>query len=169
MFHVIDDARISGYRPLISPAILIEEIPVSEPASKLIANARSATEAIIGGEDDRLLVVAGPCSIHDTQAALEYADHLHGALDDLKADLCIVMRVYFEKPRTTIGWKGLINDPHLDGTFDINNGLRAAAAARGGASIILPTSTIAQAACPDRQSDRSSRTNSAASRPPAGR
>ena len=126
MFHVIDDARISGYRPLISPAILMEEIPVSEQAAKLIANARSATEAIIRGEDDRLLVVAGPCSIHDTQAALEYADHLHGALDDLKADLCIVMRAYFEKPRTTIGWKGLINDPHLDGSFDINNGLRAA-------------------------------------------
>ena len=126
MFHVIDDARISGYRPLISPAILMEEIPVSEQAAKLIANARSATEAIIRGEDDRLLVVAGPCSIHDAQAALEYADHLHGALDDLKGDLCVVMRVYFEKPRTTIGWKGLINDPHLDGSFDINNGLRAA-------------------------------------------
>ena len=126
MFHDTDDARISGYRPLISPAILMEEIPVSEQASNLIANARSATEAIVRGEDDRLLVVAGPCSIHDTQAALEYADRLHGPLDELKADLCIVMRVYFEKPRTTIGWKGLINDPHLDGTFDINNGLRAA-------------------------------------------
>ena len=85
MFHVIDDARISGYRPLISPAILMEEIPGSEQAAKLIANARSGTEAIIRGEDDRLLVVAGPCSIHDTQAALEYADHLHGALDDLKS------------------------------------------------------------------------------------
>jgi 3-deoxy-7-phosphoheptulonate synthase len=126
MFHVTDDARISGYRPLLPPAILMEEIPVTEQASKLIADARAATEAIIRGEDDRLLVVAGPCSIHDTKAALEYADHLHGAFDDLKTDLCIVMRVYFEKPRTTIGWKGLINDPHLDGTFDINNGLRAA-------------------------------------------
>ncbi len=126
MFHDTDDARISGYRPLLPPAILMEEIPVSEQASKLIANARSATEAIIRGEDDRLLVVAGPCSIHDTKAGLEYAEQLHGALDDLKADLFVVMRVYFEKPRTTIGWKGLINDPHLDGTFDINNGLRAA-------------------------------------------
>ena len=126
MFHDTDDARISGYRPLVSPAILMEEIPVSEQASNLIASARSATEAIVRGEGDRLLVVAGPCSIHDTEAALEYADRLHGPLEELKADLCIVMRVYFEKPRTTIGWKGLINDPHLDGTFDINNGLRAA-------------------------------------------
>ena len=126
MVHDTDDARISGYRPLISPAILMEEIPVSEQASDLIASGRGATEAIVHGDDDRLLVVVGPCSIHDTQAALEYADHLSGVLDDLKADLCIVMRVYFEKPRTTIGWKGLINDPLLDGTFDINNGLRAA-------------------------------------------
>jgi 3-deoxy-7-phosphoheptulonate synthase len=126
MFHITDDERISGYRPLIPPAILMEEIPVSEQASNTVATARQAAEAIVRGEDDRLLVVTGPCSIHDTKAALEYADHLHGPMQELSTDLFIVMRVYFEKPRTTIGWKGLINDPHLDGTFDINNGLRAA-------------------------------------------
>ncbi len=126
MFHITDDERISGYRSLISPAILMEEIPVSEKASNIVANARQAVEAIINGNDDRLLVVAGPCSIHDTKAALEYADRLHGLMRELDGELFIVMRVYFEKPRTTIGWKGLINDPHLDGSFDINNGLRAA-------------------------------------------
>lgn len=126
MFHDTDDERIAGYRPLISPAILMEELPLSEQASNTVANARSAADAIVRGDDDRLLVVTGPCSIHDTKAALEYADKLHSVTRELAADLLIVMRVYFEKPRTTIGWKGLINDPHLDGTFDINNGLRAA-------------------------------------------
>ena len=126
MFHSTDDERIAGYRPLISPAILMEELPLSETASNTVAQARRAAEAIVRGDDDRLLVVTGPCSIHDPKAALEYADRLHGAVRALSADLCIVMRVYFEKPRTTVGWKGLINDPHLDGTFDINNGLRAA-------------------------------------------
>jgi 3-deoxy-7-phosphoheptulonate synthase len=126
MFHNTDDARIAGYRPLIPPAILMEELPVSEQASNTVADARKAAEAVMRGEDDRLLVVVGPCSIHDPKAALEYADRLHGAARELAADLVTVMRVYFEKPRTTIGWKGLINDPHLDGTFDINNGLRIA-------------------------------------------
>ena len=126
MFHSTDDERIAGYRPLISPAILMEELPLAETASNTVNEARRAAEAIVRGDDDRLLVVTGPCSIHDPKAALEYAEHLHGAMRELAADLCIVMRVYFEKPRTTIGWKGLINDPHLDGTFDINNGLRAA-------------------------------------------
>lgn len=126
MFHTTDDQRISGYRPLLPPAILMEELPVSEQASSTVADARHATSAIVRGDDDRLLVVTGPCSIHDPKAALEYADRLHGPLRALADDLCIVMRVYFEKPRTTIGWKGLINDPHLDGTFDINNGLRKA-------------------------------------------
>ncbi|MGR8921641.1 MAG: 3-deoxy-7-phosphoheptulonate synthase [Gammaproteobacteria bacterium] len=126
MFHSTDDERIAGYRPLIPPAILMEELPVSEQASNLVAGARQQAEAIVRGEDDRLLVVTGPCSIHDTKAALEYADHLQTLMHDLADDLCIIMRVYFEKPRTTVGWKGLINDPHLDGTFDINSGLRAA-------------------------------------------
>lgn len=126
MFHITDDERIAGYRPLISPAILMEELPVSEHASNTVAAARDTASAIVNGKDDRLLVVTGPCSIHDTKAALEYADLLQGPMKSLADDLCIVMRVYFEKPRTTIGWKGLINDPKLDGTFDINNGLRAA-------------------------------------------
>jgi 3-deoxy-7-phosphoheptulonate synthase len=126
MLYNTDDARIAGYRPLIPPAILMEELPVSEQASTTVAEARRAAADIVCGRDDRLLVVVGPCSIHDPKAALEYADHLQAARRELAADLCVVMRVYFEKPRTTIGWKGLINDPHLDGTFDINNGLRAA-------------------------------------------
>ena len=126
MFQNTDDARIAGYRPLIPPAILSEELPLTEGASNTVASARQAASAIVQGKDDRLLVVTGPCSIHDPKAGLEYADLLQGATRELSDDLCLVMRVYFEKPRTTIGWKGLINDPHLDGTFDINNGLRAA-------------------------------------------
>ena len=126
MFQATDDARIGGYRPLLPPAILMEELPLSEHASNVVAQARLATERIIQGEDDRLLVIVGPCSIHDPKAALEYADRLQSAAETLSHDLMIVMRVYFEKPRTTIGWKGLINDPNLDGSFDINNGLRSA-------------------------------------------
>ncbi len=126
MFYSTDDERIAGYRPLLSPAILMEELALTEQASSTVASARAACEAIVRGEDDRLLVVAGPCSIHDPKSALEYADHLQSLMHELADDLLIIMRVYFEKPRTTIGWKGLINDPHLDGTFDINNGLRAA-------------------------------------------
>ena len=126
MFQITDDARIVGYRPLLPPAILMEELPLTEHASNTVSRARQSTERIIMGVDDRLLVVVGPCSIHDPKAALEYADKLQRAAERLQHDLMIVMRVYFEKPRTTIGWKGLINDPHLDGSFDINNGLRAA-------------------------------------------
>jgi len=126
MFQITDDARIVGYRPLLPPAILMEELPLTEHASNTVSRARQAAERIIRGGDDRLLVVVGPCSIHDTKAALEYADRLQTVAERLQNDLMIVMRVYFEKPRTTIGWKGLINDPHLDGSFDINNGLRAA-------------------------------------------
>jgi 3-deoxy-7-phosphoheptulonate synthase len=126
MFEVTDDARIVGYRPLLPPAILLEELPLTEHASHTVTRGRRQAEKIIQGEDDRLLVVVGPCSIHDTKAALEYADHLQSVVEGLQNDLLIIMRVYFEKPRTTIGWKGLINDPHLDGSFDINNGLRSA-------------------------------------------
>jgi len=126
MFQVTDDARIVGYRPLLPPAILMEELPLTEHASNTVSRARLHAERIIQGTDDRLLVVVGPCSIHDTKAALEYADRLQAVTERVQDDLMIVMRVYFEKPRTTIGWKGLINDPHLDGSFDINNGLRAA-------------------------------------------
>ena len=126
MFQITDDVRIAALRPLIPPAILMEELPITEQASNTIANARKEAEQIIAGEDDRLIVVAGPCSIHDTKAALEYADRLAITAQKLRNDLLVIMRVYFEKPRTTVGWKGLINDPHLDGSFDINNGLRAA-------------------------------------------
>ena len=126
MFQTTDDARVTGYRPLIPPAILMEELPLTEQASNIVADARKACEAIVKGDDDRLLVVSGPCSIHDPKAAMEYADRLQGAASTLADDIVVVMRVYFEKPRTTIGWKGLINDPHLDGTFDINQGLRSA-------------------------------------------
>jgi 3-deoxy-7-phosphoheptulonate synthase len=126
MFHSTDDLRIAGLKPLLPPAILIEEIPVSLEASETVAFARNAAERVLGGEDDRLLVVVGPCSIHDPKAALEYAARLKDARDRLGDDLLIIMRVYFEKPRTTVGWKGLINDPDLDGSFAINKGLRIA-------------------------------------------
>lgn len=122
--HRTDDLRITGLNPLISPAVLAYYLPLTERASELVANARAQTDAILRGEDDRLLAVVGPCSIHDPAAALEYAAKLKVEADRLKDDVFIVMRVYFEKPRTTVGWKGLINDPHLDDSFDINHGLR---------------------------------------------
>jgi 3-deoxy-7-phosphoheptulonate synthase len=126
MFHQTDDLRIEGLRPLIPPAILMEELPVSEEASTLVWRSREEVERIVAGEDDRLLVVVGPCSVHDTEAGLDYARRLAAKARDVRNDLAIVMRVYFEKPRTTVGWKGLINDPHLDGSFAINEGLRRA-------------------------------------------
>jgi 3-deoxy-7-phosphoheptulonate synthase len=126
MIHEIDDLRIAQLRPLIPPAILMEELPASEHASEIVSGAREAATRIIKGEDDRLLVVCGPCSIHDPSAALEYARRLLEYHRKLENDLLILMRVYFEKPRTTVGWKGLINDPGLDGSFDINRGLRTA-------------------------------------------
>ena len=126
MFESTDDLRIDQLKPLIPPAILMEELPVSEQASHTVAAGRRELDAILAGADDRLAVVVGPCSIHDPQAALEYGDKLRERAAALKEDLCVVMRVYFEKPRTTVGWKGLINDPRLDDSFDINSGLRAA-------------------------------------------
>jgi 3-deoxy-7-phosphoheptulonate synthase len=126
MFYDTDDLRIAGLRPLISPAILMEELPCSEDLSATVANAREAATAIMQGRDNRLLVVVGPCSIHDPKAALEYARRLAPVRERLLPELEIVMRVYFEKPRTTVGWKGLINDPGLDGSFEINRGLRTA-------------------------------------------
>jgi 3-deoxy-7-phosphoheptulonate synthase len=118
--------RVRGVRPLISPAILAEELPITPEAEKTVDSTRRAVREILYERDDRLLVVVGPCSIHDPSAALEYAELLGAASERLIADLQIVMRVYFEKPRTTVGWKGLINDPHLDESFDINTGLRRA-------------------------------------------
>ncbi len=124
MLQHTDDLRIGQLKPLIPPAILMEELPLTEAASNTVANARRDTESILQGKDDRLVVVVGPCSIHDPDAALEYGGRLLEKASALHADLCLIMRVYFEKPRTTVGWKGLINDPHLDGSFSINSGLR---------------------------------------------
>jgi 3-deoxy-7-phosphoheptulonate synthase len=126
MFHRTDDLRIEGLRPLLPPAILMEELPLDERASTLVWESRAEIARIVHGEDDRLLLVVGPCSVHDTAAAIDYARRLAEAARRFRDDLCIVMRVYFEKPRTTVGWKGLINDPHLDGSFAINEGLRKA-------------------------------------------
>ena len=126
MIHQTDDLRIENLRPLLPPAILMEELPISEEASATVARARREVGRVLRAEDDRLLVVVGPCSIHDPKAALEYARRLAGVAESHRDDLLVVMRVYFEKPRTTVGWKGLINDPHLDGSFRINDGLRLA-------------------------------------------
>jgi len=126
MIRPTDDLRIRDVRPLIPPAILLEEIPISERASNVVADARAAIANIIAGTDPRLVVVVGPCSIHDTTAAFEYAERLKKVADRLADSLLIVMRTYFEKPRTSVGWKGLINDPDLDESFHINKGLRLA-------------------------------------------
>ena len=126
MRHMTDDLRIKEIKELAPPAHLLREFPCDESASSTVFEARSAIHRILHGMDDRLVVVIGPCSIHDPDAALEYARRLQAERERLKADLEIVMRVYFEKPRTTVGWKGLINDPDLDGSFRINHGLRVA-------------------------------------------
>ena len=126
MFHRTDDLRIRQLKPLIPPAILLEELPITEPVSTLVARTRQEVADILHGRDDRVLVVVGPCSIHDPEAGLDYARRLAAVARETRDDLLVVMRVYFEKPRTTVGWKGLINDPHLDGSFAINEGLRLA-------------------------------------------
>jgi len=124
--HQTDDLRICGIKEVVSPALIHAEFPVSETAANTTFQTREAIHRILYGEDDRLLVIVGPCSIHNPDAALEYARRLKVIRDELADDLLIVMRVYFEKPRTTVGWKGLINDPNLDGTFEINKGIRLA-------------------------------------------
>merc|ERR1711939_1157417 len=121
-----DDVRIKQIRPLIPPALLLEDFPLSGAAQDTVLAGRKGAEAIVRGDDDRLLVVVGPCSIHDVKAALEYSKLLKEYIDRSKDGLHIIMRVYFEKPRTTVGWKGLINDPQLNGSFAINKGLRLA-------------------------------------------
>ncbi len=118
-----DDVRIKAVRLLIPPSDLMDELPASPEATRLVLDTRHQAESIIRGHDDRLLVIVGPCSIHDSVAAIEYGRHLASAR--FHNDLLLVMRVYFEKPRTTVGWKGLINDPGMDDTFDINRGLKA--------------------------------------------
>ncbi len=115
--------RIAGIRPLVPPAILMEQLPLPAESAFTVQRTRNEMSRILRGEDDRLIVVVGPCSIHDSAAALEYARRLAPVAEELKNELQIVMRVYFEKPRTTVGWKGLINDPHLDGSFAVNEGL----------------------------------------------
>ena len=124
--HRTDDLRIRWTKVVLPPVFLDEELPISDKASLTVFMARNQVSEILAGHDPRLLVVVGPCSIHDPKAAREYAARLKPVIDELSDSLCIVMRVYFEKPRTTIGWKGLINDPHLDQTYKINDGLRIA-------------------------------------------
>jgi len=121
-----DDLRIKEINELLPPVALLEKFPATENAANTVSHARKAIHKILKGNDDRLLVVIGPCSIHDPAAAKEYAARLLTLRETLKDELEIVMRVYFEKPRTTVGWKGLINDPHMDGSFQINDGLRIA-------------------------------------------
>ena len=126
MLHATDDLRIERIRPLVPPAILMENLPLTERASTTVTRGREGISRVLRGDDDRLVVVVGPCSIHDVKAGRDYGTRLKAVADRLAADLLIVMRVYFEKPRTTVGWKGLINDPRLDGSFKINEGLHAA-------------------------------------------
>ncbi|MFW5859506.1 MAG: 3-deoxy-7-phosphoheptulonate synthase [Planctomycetota bacterium] len=126
MYRNTDDLRIENIKPLIPPAILMEELPISEAASDAIFAAREIISRCLAGADDRLVVVTGPCSIHDVDGAMDYANLLQQQAGRFADDLVLVMRVYFEKPRTTVGWKGLINDPGLDGSYAINKGLHAA-------------------------------------------
>ncbi len=126
MKYLTDDIRITGMEEVIAPEALIDEIPITDSASRTIFTTRKLISDVLHGRDPRLMVVIGPCSIHDPKAALEYADRLAVMAARYQEDLAIIMRVYFEKPRTIVGWKGLINDPHLDNSFDINTGLHVA-------------------------------------------
>jgi hypothetical protein len=126
MTHQTDDLRIKGIQEVSAPEVVREEIPLTDAAAETVYSARQGIHQILHREDDRLLVVVGPCSIHDVDAALDYAGRLGRLREELGDALQIVMRVYFEKPRTTVGWKGLINDPDLDDSFHINKGLRVA-------------------------------------------
>jgi len=123
---VVDDTRIAQMKPLITPAILLEELPMSDAMVASVAKDRTEIADIMHGRDPRLVVVVGPCSIHDPDAAKEYAARLKPLINEYNDTLKIVMRVYFEKPRTIVGWKGLINDPHLDQSFQVNKGLHKA-------------------------------------------
>jgi 3-deoxy-7-phosphoheptulonate synthase len=126
MHFKVDDVRIREIKELAPPSHLLREFPCSEKTEELTYNTRQAIHRVLHGSDDRMLVIIGPCSIHDPQAGLEYARRLLEMRSELEKDLIVVMRVYFEKPRTTVGWKGLVNDPDLDGTYQINKGLRVA-------------------------------------------
>lgn len=122
----IDDTRIARVRPLITPSLLEEDLPLSAEHRTLVSASRGEISRVLKGQDDRIVVVVGPCSVHDPDQAIAYARKLRDAAAPLHQDLIVVMRVYFEKPRTTVGWKGLINDPHLDGSFAMNTGLTMA-------------------------------------------
>ncbi|MFM7120991.1 MAG: 3-deoxy-7-phosphoheptulonate synthase [Gammaproteobacteria bacterium] len=126
MKYLTDDIRITGMEEVIPPADLIDELPITANASRTVFTTRKLIADVLHGRDPRLVVVIGPCSIHDPRAALEYADRLVEQMRRHEQDLIVIMRVYFEKPRTTVGWKGLINDPHLDNSFEVNAGLRVA-------------------------------------------
>ncbi|MBG6081045.1 3-deoxy-7-phosphoheptulonate synthase [Rubrivivax gelatinosus] len=121
-----DDTRIAAVRALVSPAVLLDELPATDVVQAVVDGARRAIGDVLHGRDDRLVAVVGPCSIHDYDAAMEYARRLKPLADELAGEIVMVMRVYFEKPRTTVGWKGFVNDPRLDGSFRINEGLRRA-------------------------------------------
>ncbi len=114
MLYSTDDLRITGIQEVIPPAQLHEELPITDQASETVFNARNATQHILQKKDDRLIVIVGPCSIHDPNAAREYATRLKPLMDELSDELHIIMRVYFEKPRSVVGWKGLLNDPYLE-------------------------------------------------------
>src|SRR5689334_4184432 len=122
----VRDQRIGRIVELVSPAGLLADLPLGDQRERIVVGGRESVERILGREDDRLLVVVGPCSVHDPEAALDYAGRLSEVARGHQEDLLVAMRVYFEKPRTTTGWKGLINDPHLDGSYDVNSGLRKA-------------------------------------------
>ena len=142
MTRQTEDLRIGDVRPLLSPAILHEEIPAADAAGELVAEARRTIEACLAGDDPRLVVVVGPCSVHDVTATVDYAERLKGLAARFEDRLFVVMRAYFEKPRTTVGWKGLVNDPRMDGSFRINEGLRLARGLLASvAEIGLPTAT----------------------------
>jgi 3-deoxy-7-phosphoheptulonate synthase len=122
----VRDQRIEQVIPLVTPALMLHQLPLSTDQAEVVVRGRAQTAAILDRQDDRLFAVVGPCSVHDVDAAIEYAQVLSAKAAELEEDLCIAMRVYFEKPRTTIGWKGMINDPHLDDSGDVNTGLRMA-------------------------------------------
>src|SRR4051812_46352231 len=118
----VRDQRIERVVELVTPAEMLEDLPLGRKREDAVLRHRAEVKAVLDREDDRLLVVVGPCSVHDPEAAIEYAQRLSARAEDLHGDLCIAMRTYFEKPRTTTGWKGLINDPHLDDSRDVNLG-----------------------------------------------
>ena len=126
MSTTTDDTRIVAMKELSSPQQVINELPITDAATNTVLKARTEIQKVLRGEDDRLIVIVGPCSIHDPAAALDYARRLQQQIPKFEKDLLIIMRVYFEKPRTTVGWKGLINDPRLDDSYQINDGLRLA-------------------------------------------